>query len=340
MSVAALLDELRARDIHVWNDGGELRCSAPAGRLPEALRDRLRQQRGEILDFLRAARTLAELPRAIVPLQAAGRREPVFAVPGHNGDVFCFRALAARLGPDQPFHGLQPPGADGNDPPLDSVAALAAHFAAQIQAFAGTAPCVITGYCAGGSIAFELACQLRRLGTPVRHLILLGCPAPGWYRWPPQLLAAAGAQAERLRQHARALAGRPPAGWAAYLDERLRARRHRQAGERAAAAPDDPVLAARARIEAQTLAAVRRYVPGYFDGHISAILPDRSWAASREGALRWPAARAASYEQVCGPDSCTGATLLREPYVAATATLFQRCRQRFEPSPPTPGDSP
>ena len=114
----------------------------------------------KILGFLNSAKVLADQPRAIVPLQPLGTRPPVFAVAGHNGDVFCYRALAQHLGDDQPFFGLQPPGADGQSQPLTSVEDLAAYFASQIRAFQPNGPYLLAGYCAGGTIAFELARQL------------------------------------------------------------------------------------------------------------------------------------------------------------------------------------
>ncbi len=55
---------------------------------------------------------------ARLPLEAAGTRTPIFAVGGHNGDVFTYRALALHLGPDQPFFGLQPPGLEEGSQPL------------------------------------------------------------------------------------------------------------------------------------------------------------------------------------------------------------------------------
>ncbi len=158
--MAALLTELRGLDIRIWWDGDQLRCDAPAGVVTADLRDAIRQRKAEITEFLRAAEALGRQQRAIVPLQPRGERDPVFAVGGHNGDVFCYRALAAHLGEDQPFFGLQPPGLDGHSAPLADVTDLAAYFAAQIRAFRPRGPAVIAGYCAGGAIAFELARQL------------------------------------------------------------------------------------------------------------------------------------------------------------------------------------
>src|SRR5688572_14733335 len=143
VSAASFLSELRRRDIQVWAAGGQLHCAAKAGALTPELRDQLRQWKDDLLKLLDSAQALAAQERAIVPLQANGTRVPVFGVPGHNGDVFCYRALAQRLGEDQPFFGLQPPGLDGQDEPLKRVEDLAATFARQIRAFQPRGPYVI-----------------------------------------------------------------------------------------------------------------------------------------------------------------------------------------------------
>src|SRR6185503_5299695 len=135
MRVPTLLAELRDRDIQLVADGDRLRCSAPANALTPDLRVQLQQRKNDILEFLRSAEVLSRQQRAIVPLQPHGWRIPVFAVAGHNGDVFCYRALAEHLGDDQPFYGLEPPGRDGQSDPLTCVEDLAAYFAAQIRSF-------------------------------------------------------------------------------------------------------------------------------------------------------------------------------------------------------------
>ena len=179
MSAAEFLSELRSRDIRVWSLGGELRCNARAGALTPELRDQLRERKSEILEFLASAQALAGQQRAIVPLQRHGERTAIFGVPGHNGDVFCYRALAQALGDDQPFFGLQPPGLDREAEPLTRVEDIAAYFAAQIRAFQPQGPYIIAGFCAGGTVAFELAQQLQRVAT-VRFIALFGTPYPAY----------------------------------------------------------------------------------------------------------------------------------------------------------------
>ncbi len=164
MSAAGLLSELRRRDIEVRAEGGELRCSAPAGALTVELREELRRYKDEVLKLLACAQAATTQARAIVPLQAAGRAIPVFATPGHNGDVFCFRALAQRLGAERPFYGLQLPGLDGAEAPLERVEELAAYFASQVKRLRLDGPYIIAGYCAGGSRCLGACAPARSLG--------------------------------------------------------------------------------------------------------------------------------------------------------------------------------
>lgn len=324
--MAAFLADLRERDIRVWAARDRLRCNAPAGALTPELRDQLRRHKSEILEFLYTAEVLARQQRAIVPLQPRGTRTPVFALGGHNGDVFCYRALVQRLGEDQPFFGLQPPGVDGHGEPLASVEELAAYFTAQIRAFRPHGPCIIAGYCGGGSIAFELARQLLRDGAAVSFLALFGSlPIHyGFLRRLPQILAL---QVQRVRRHAGALASRSWEGRRLYITEELRQRKARRDAARAAAL--DPLLVRRAKVEKATLAALCRYTHRHFAGRVSMFLPSKAWSDSSPVALQWRSL-AQRTEEYFGPDGCQVVTMLREPYVSAIAELFRRCCEKRE----------
>jgi hypothetical protein len=162
-----LLSELRGQGIYVRDDGDRLRCDAPPEALTPAVLDMLRERKREILAFLHSARAAANWSRAIVPLQPRGDAPPIFGVPGHNGDVFCFLALARHLGEDQPFYALQPPGLDGHARPFDRIEDLAAYFEEQIRAFHPRGPFVIAGHCAGCVTAFELGRRFHAAGAPL-----------------------------------------------------------------------------------------------------------------------------------------------------------------------------
>ncbi len=325
MSLQPFLAELHRRDVQLTADGDRLRCKAPAGVLTAGLRDQLLERKSEILALLRSAQAIALQPRAVVPLQPRGRRTPVFAVPGHYGDVFGYRALALRLGEDQPFFGLQPPGLDGASAPMARVEDLAAYFAAQIQAMQPAGPLIIAGHCAGGAIAFELAQQLQRRGSSIRLLAMFACPYPTFYRFAPQLKQAIVQQTQRIGRHAGALTKLSFAQARQYIAAKLR----RLQGERDAtrAALVDPVLVRRAAVSRATVAAIRRYTPIVYAGPVSLILPNRAWLRSGADPLRWRSV-APQAEHCFGPDDCDPDLLLMEPDASAIAELFRQCAER------------
>jgi thioesterase domain-containing protein/acyl carrier protein len=263
--------------------------------------------------FLREELQLTEQQRAIVPLEAGGTRTPIFALGGHNGDVFAFRALAQHLGPDQPFFGLQPPGLAGGSEPLTSVEDMARHFAEQIRSFRPSGPITVAGYCAGGTIAFELARALAVSGAYVTNIILFGAPYYPSYRHPVTWqIAQARDYTSRVGMHARALRTLPAVERAPYIAERTR--RLLVPREQVL----DPDVIRRSVVEGATMAAVRRYSPARFDGHIDIMIPSESWTRSWAHPLHWMR-HAASSTVFVGPDECTKDTMLLPENVAVIA---------------------
>jgi thioesterase domain-containing protein len=77
------------------------------------------------------------------------------------------------LGSDQPVYGLQPQGLDGKQAPLTTIEDMAARYIKEIQVIQPAGPYFLAGYCMGGTIAFEMAQQLRWQGQCVNLLALL-----------------------------------------------------------------------------------------------------------------------------------------------------------------------
>jgi thioesterase domain-containing protein len=325
MNILDFLAALRARDIQISADGDRLRCNAPAGAMTPKLRDELQLRKTEILKFLSSAKSLDGLQPGIVPLQPQGTEPPIFAVAGHNGDVFCFRALAQHLGNDQPFFGLQPPGLEGSREPISRVEELAAYFAAQIRAVKPTGPYVISGYCAGGTIAYELAHQLLRGGAEIRLLALFGSPFPTAYRFLPQLRLRFAQLLVRAARHIRATTLLPMAGRRDYIAERLRNLKSERAAQGRAA--QDPVLVWRDKVGRATLAAIRRYTPGAFNGRLRLFWPCKEKGG--EALAQWQAV-AQDTRTFFGPADCDGAGMLREPYAATFAEVLTNSIQEVD----------
>ena len=106
---------------------------------------------------------------AAVALQANGDRRPVFCVHGIGGEVMYLRQFAAAIRDDQPFYAFQRTLGDGDCPTVESLAIR------YIQAMRGVqphGPYLLGGYSMGGSVALEMAQQLRTAGEQVALLAI------------------------------------------------------------------------------------------------------------------------------------------------------------------------
>lgn len=112
--------------------------------------------------------------REVVRVQEAGAKPPLFFLHGDiaGGGFYC-RKLSQGLGDDQPFYALPP--MEIVDPLEDrpTVQAMAAVHIATIRTVRPQGPYVIGGFCLGGLIAYEIACQLEREGEKVERLIVI-----------------------------------------------------------------------------------------------------------------------------------------------------------------------
>jgi thioesterase domain-containing protein len=270
MDTQTLISTLRQKDVKLWVEADQLKCSAPKGALDAETRATLASRKDEIRTFLLQAETATRTPSSIVPIKPAGKRPPIFVVSGHGGDVFYFVSLSRLLDPEQPVIGVQPPGLDGSAP-LQSVEELVRYQVNQIRRYRPHGPYLIAGHCAGGTIAFEVAQQLTSTGQDVPFLALIGSPFPTMFQPLPQLFLRIGGHAKGL------------------LTGSLKDRRHyfmtklNRRLETRAAAVDPQVVAARQRVENATVAAVRRYQPQHYRGQIDLFVTSDMWHQSH----RW-----------------------------------------------------
>ncbi len=312
MSTAELLSRLRERDVRLWVEEGRLKCDAPPGALDDSLRAQLVARKLELVAMMAGAETTLTAPRSLVPLKPTGDQPPLFARPGHNGDVFCYRALVEHLDERRPLYGVEPRGLDGT-PPAETVEAMARYEVEQIREFQPEGPYFLAGYCAGGSIAFESARQLVEAGAEVARVLLLGSPFPGAYRahWVQAQLRSLG---HLRRRHGNRLADGSFIDGLNYLGARAGSRAVRLA-ER-----PDPALVNRRRVEDVTMAAVKRYEPGFYAGRIDVVAPNKAWRHSGEQSDEWKRLARQTVEHA-GPDQCDGDSMLHEPYVRDVAAL-------------------
>jgi thioesterase domain-containing protein len=319
MTIPQLLGRLRGLGVEVSADGDRLRINAPKGVLTPELRDELGRRKAEILAFLQIAKAWSGPASSLVPIQPRGSRRPFFAVPGHNGDVFCFIHLAKRLGDEQPFYALQPPGLDGLRPPLERVEDLAAHYVAELRAVQPEGPYLIGGYCMGGFIAFELAQQLRARGAQIGLLALfetsLFWAAPFHLRMREVVRFRARGFAEWSLHQVKTLGSLNPRE---QLDRIVRkARGIRNTARLRTAEKDDRYAAGAEQVQQATVSAVQRYAMRPYPGPISLFQASRRSAQLPYNRLvNWETFAAGGVDACEGPVGCHPDIMLLEPNVA------------------------
>jgi aspartate racemase len=162
--------------------------------------------------LLSAGQTLRE--RAVVAIQPKGSLPPLFWVRGGPR----FRLLAQKLGPDQPFLGLDLPFTDGNRLPVpyrfEDISALLIRVMREVQP---KGPYYLGGLCVNAVIAYEIARQLVHDGEEVALLAMLDAHNQAFYKNPFK----DGRYSSRIKYHLSNLLKLDANETSAYLLDRL-----------------------------------------------------------------------------------------------------------------------
>ncbi|WP_328323382.1 MULTISPECIES: non-ribosomal peptide synthetase [unclassified Streptomyces] len=264
---------------------------------------------------------------ALVALRADGDLPPFFCVHASNGSAAPYAALATALPRTGPFFALDAEGLAPDGPELASVAALAAHYLAQVRAEQPNGPYRLGGWSTGAAVAHEMAAQLRAAGDEVAALVLLDPSVPPMLSSPPD-------QADLLWLFLRDLAGLvgrpvPP------LDaEQLRASGP-AAGRRAVLSVISsaglvteeamPEVAARLGVFGAMVSAAAVWQPARYDGPLTLMVAgDAEAAAERLSGWRRFTTGEATARAVAGSHH----TMLRPPAVAGLAGLLDSLLNR------------
>ena len=217
---------------------------------------------------------------SLVPIHPWGSRPPLFCVHGVTGDPFIYRHLALHLGDDQPVYGLQARGLDRESPPHRRIEEMAAHYLSEMRAVQPGGPYHLAGFCFGGTVAFEIARQLRANGEQVGLLALFDAHAK-ITRSLPTLEAVRwwlSHYARRARHHLGRNGDRPGLrGKIAYLARALR--------QRGAASPPDP--ADDSPLAEIHVRASRSYAPGFYPGTVTVFRSEMARHPSYDPQLGW-----------------------------------------------------
>jgi phthiocerol/phenolphthiocerol synthesis type-I polyketide synthase E len=265
----------------------------------------------------------------VVPIQPAGSRPPLFCVHGAGGNVLIYRDLSRRLGDDQPFFGLQAQGLDGSRPLLTTIEEMAALYVKEMRKVQRSGPYFLGGYCLGGTIAFEMAQQLRLRGQEVALLALFD--TLNWYKVPfPSIWGESYHQAERLVFHAANFLSLDYADKAKFFGEKVKVLRSRLPvwwgmllGKLSRSSSSGK---SRSRVLGNIWRANDRagfdYAPKPYPGVITDFRPVRQYRKCRKPGLKWDHLAQGGQEVVVLPVYPAG--MLLEPFVNHLATALRR----------------
>jgi phthiocerol/phenolphthiocerol synthesis type-I polyketide synthase E len=265
----------------------------------------------------------------LVAIQGEGSRPPFFCMHGAGGNILIYRDLARRLGPDQPFYGLQSPGLDGSRAPLTRVEDMAALYANEIQKVQPRGPYFLGGYCMGGTIALEVAQQLQAQGERVALLALFD--TMDWSKIPiPSFLGRGYQSFERLGFHAANFFRLDNRGKYQFFKEKAKTLRSRIPvwrgmlfaefdGRQPTAASESLLLA---KVWQTNDRACMNYAPRPYSGTITDFRPLKQYRAFDRPDAKWEKLAKDGLDIVVLPSYPAG--MLVEPFVKDLASALEK----------------
>jgi thioesterase domain-containing protein/acyl carrier protein len=274
---------------------------------------------------------------SLVLLQNGGNRRPFFCVHAAGGNVLEYHELARLLGPDQPFYGLQAQGLDGKQPPHTTIKDMAAHYVKELREVQSEGPYFIGGRSSGGTIAFEMACQLRANGEQVALLALLDSYPAGYFKLLPgsgSYWQRAQRQLRKIQSHSQNLQQLTATAKLRYVFGKLKyapAKTKHKIYRRAYKIYQRigrPLPGVLKNIEEINFAAVKDYVPQVYPGRASLFLASDDLTAAYDVEVGWQGLVAGGLEKV--RISGNHLDIVKEPHVRTLAEKLRACLDRAQ----------
>jgi thioesterase domain-containing protein/acyl carrier protein len=262
----------------------------------------------------------------LVAIQPAGSRPPFFCMHGAGGTVLMYRDLSRHLGDDQPFYGLQSLGLDESCPPLTTVEEMAAVYIKEIRKVQPHGPYFLGGYCMGGTVAFEVAQQLRADGEAVALLALFD--TMNWHKIPLNVWTKSSHYSQRLFFHAASFASLGSTERSKFLREKIKVLRKLPVwkGMPPAAFDTSPANVSDSLLLGKIWRANDRaswnYVPKPYPGVVTDFRPRKQYRVFRKAGLKWDELAKGGVEVTVLPVYPAG--MLVEPFVEHLATALRQ----------------
>lgn len=110
---------------------------------------------------------------AVVELRAGKGKHPLFMIHDGDGETLLYRSLANCLDPEIPVYGIQPYACDHHPILHTRIEDMVHYYIDQIRQVQPQGPYYLSGLCAGGVLAFEIARQLQVQGQLVEMIAII-----------------------------------------------------------------------------------------------------------------------------------------------------------------------
>jgi len=264
----------------------------------------------------------------LVAIQPYGSRPPFFCFHGAGGNVLAYRSLSKHMGSDQPFYGLQSQGLDGSCSPLTRIEDMAALYTNEMRKVQPYGPYFLGGYCGGGTIAFEVAQQLRADGEPVALLALFD--TMNWSKIPVNVWSKATYSAQQLVFHLASFLSLDLKGKSEFFQEKMEVLRSRipvwqgmwlaKLNHHADETTSTSLVLG--RIWQTNDRACWSYIPKPYPGKITDFRPVKQYRIFSKPGLKWDQLAQEGQEVVVLPVYPAG--MLVEPFVERLAVALRK----------------
>lgn len=167
-----LLEELQQKGVEIKYTEGKLKYYGTRESLTEDLIERIKQNRGKLLRHFWPLKG-----SNFIPISTEGRKTPFVMIHGEAADYY----LSGAFGDERPLFGFTHLGADGEHISLKSVEDYVEDYTKKLKTLIPNGPYILGGYSFGGTIAFEIACNLQAEGKDVPFLVLLDNHPPHFH---------------------------------------------------------------------------------------------------------------------------------------------------------------
>ena len=113
----------------------------------------------------------------LFPIRTTGSKPPLFLINAMGTGMLAYKLLSKYLDPEQPVYGIRAVGMDDNQTPHNRIDQMAAAYIEEMRTVQAEGPYFIAGVCTGGTVSYEMACQLASQNQEVAFLGLIDSTA-------------------------------------------------------------------------------------------------------------------------------------------------------------------